>query len=217
MSQAPAKPAVVDDADDDLVEIDLKDPRLAALLAWLWPGSGHLYQGRYAKGVIFMVSILSLFFFGLGISGGHAVYASFSSDDFRYSYLCQFPVGVPALPALLQNALVGKGLDPLLGGYMAPPRHVVGPEDPRPDDLSAWHKEYHNFLELGIAYTMIAGMLNVLAIFDAFAGPAFVVEESAAADNTPDDTAATDAGDAPADQAAADADAKADAPASGAG
>lgn len=173
MATDPSQPV----SDDDLVEIDLKDPRLAALLAWLWPGAGHLYQGRTAKGILFMVSILSLFFFGLGISGGHAVYASFASEDFRFSYLCQLPVGVPAFPALVQDALVSKGMTPLLGGYMAPPTERVRPEEA--DQLADWQEEYGLFMDLGITYTMIAGMLNIFAIFDAFAGPAYVVDEPA--------------------------------------
>ena len=50
---------------------------------------------------------------------------------------------------------------------MAPPR------DPRPgaDEQAEWHKRYHSFFELGTLYTMVAGLLNVLAIYDAYAGP----------------------------------------------
>ena len=47
------------------LEIDLKDPRLAAFLAWLVPGLGHFYQGRTAKGVLFFVCILGTFLYGL--------------------------------------------------------------------------------------------------------------------------------------------------------
>ena len=31
-------------ADAEPIEIELKDPSLAALLAWLWPGAGHIYH-----------------------------------------------------------------------------------------------------------------------------------------------------------------------------
>jgi hypothetical protein len=47
---------------EEILEIDLKNPGWAALLAWLWPGAGHLYQGRTAKGLLFMICILSTFF-----------------------------------------------------------------------------------------------------------------------------------------------------------
>ena len=33
------------------IEVDLRNPVAAAVWAWLWPGAGHLYQRRYAKGV----------------------------------------------------------------------------------------------------------------------------------------------------------------------
>ena len=49
----------------DLPAIDLKDPALAALLAWLIPGLGHWYQGRRAKAVLFFVCIMGLFAYRL--------------------------------------------------------------------------------------------------------------------------------------------------------
>ena len=58
------------DASRDEIEINLKDPVLAGFWAWLWPGAGHLYQGRYAKGALFMICILGTFFSGLFILVG---------------------------------------------------------------------------------------------------------------------------------------------------
>ena len=50
---------------DDSVEIDLRNPLRAAFWALLWPGSGHIYQRRYAKGILFMACILTdMDFFG---------------------------------------------------------------------------------------------------------------------------------------------------------
>ena len=46
------------------------------------------------------------------------------------------------------------------------------PTDSR--ELDQWYKELHRYLELGIVYTMIAGLLNVLAIYDAWGGPVFL-------------------------------------------
>ena len=40
---------------DQPIEIDLKEPWIAALLAWLMPGMGHVYQGRTGKGILFFV------------------------------------------------------------------------------------------------------------------------------------------------------------------
>lgn len=150
------------------LEIDLRRPALAAFWAWFWPGAGHLYQRRYAKAVLFMVCILSTYSYGLMMAGGRVVYASWTGTERRWQYLCQLGVGLPALPALVQARRAAQGEEPLLGGLMAPPR-----TDPSTgaDQLSQWHLEYKLYFDLGTLYTMIAGLLNVLAIYDAYAGP----------------------------------------------
>ena len=160
------------------LEIKLRNPPLAAFWAWLLPGAGHLYQRRYAKGILFMVCILGTYFFGLALGGGRVVYASFRPPDMRYPYLCQVGVGLPALPALVQRQRVMNRMppqEPLWGGLMAPPQQPVREQDR--DQLADWHKELKVYFELGTLYTMIAGLLNVLAIYDAFAGPVFVLPE----------------------------------------
>lgn len=158
------------------VDVELKNNKLAALLAWLWPGAGHLYQGRYGKGVLFMVCILGTFFFGLTLGGGRVVYASFTKSDMRYSYIWQFGVGLPALPAVIQSQrVIVENEPPLLKGFMAPPRQPV--REQHADELASWHKQLHGYFELGTLYTMIAGLLNILVIYDAFAGPVFPVPE----------------------------------------
>jgi hypothetical protein len=136
---------------------------VAAILGWLVPGLGHIYQGRTRKGPLFMISILSTFFYGLFISDGRAVYASWIEGDKRLPYLCQVCVGLPALPAIVQTYLVRNGKQPLLGGVMAPPVDM--------GQLNEWYKTLHRYFELGTVYTMIAGLLNVLAIYDAWGGP----------------------------------------------
>ena len=158
------------------VEVDLKNPWLAGLWAWLWPGAGHLYQGRYAKGILFMVCILLTYFWGLAMGNGHVVYASFKKPDIRYPYLCQVGVGLPALPALVQRYRQNEGKEPLWGGIMAPPQQPVREQEY--DELASWHSETGFYFELGTLYTMIAGLLNILAIYDAHSGPAFTPPES---------------------------------------
>jgi hypothetical protein len=186
---APEKPAEV-----AAVEIDLRNTSLAALLAWLWPGAGHLYQGRYAKGVLFMVCILGTFFFGLALGEGKVVYAGDSGRQVassgwrrmiqRWPYLLQLGVGLPATPAILQTAIVRRGGKPILGGLMAPPRDG--------DELAAWNKQLNQRFDLGMLYTMVAGLLNVLAIYDAYAGP--VAAETSDEKRPPPDKAAETSG-----------------------
>ncbi len=210
----------------DAPSIELRDPIFAAFLAWLIPGAGHFYQGRWGKGGLFMVCILGTFFVGLWMGQGRVVYASWRANDQRYAYICQVCVGLPALPAVVQSMLVNSNPPkaPFFDGVMAPPllygqqvprgwaerqvaRHNFDPEDfpdlqrqePRNyvtylrsdvaqeespklratpssrdpyNQLSDWNLRMGPFFELGTVYTLIAGLLNVLAIFDALAGPA---------------------------------------------
>ena len=155
------------------IKIELKDPPVAAVLAWLWPGAGHFYQGRHGKGLVFMICILGIFVFGMAIGGGRVVYASFIKADRRLPYLCQLGVGLPALPALVQAVRVHllHRPEPLLNGFMAPPHDFRADGL---DELASWHQKYAFRFELGTLFTMVAGLLNILAVYDAGCGPVFV-------------------------------------------
>jgi hypothetical protein len=171
--------------------IELRDPALAAFLAWLVPGLGHWYQGRRAKAALYFICIMGLFAYGVYLSSsaekcltgngtigcGRAVYFSWRSGDLRLAYLCQVGVGLPALPALVQANRMANHRKVWWGGFMAPPRLPTSwgneQEDPNfdqptPNDL---HRQLHRYLELAGFFTMVAGLLNVLAIYDACAGP----------------------------------------------
>ncbi len=184
---------------DDGTIIDLRNRWLAALLAWCVPGLGHFYQGRTHKGGLFLGAILGMFLAGLWLGGGKVVYAAWRPEP-RWAYLCQAGAGLVAMPALFQaRNIAGPAKQPLLAStFMAPPLHpgqvvsrayadrVVG-SDPdidaeafldRPplrqfqgDQLSFWQRRLGRWFEYGTLYTMLAGMLNMLAIYDAFAGP----------------------------------------------
>jgi hypothetical protein len=188
---------LTDASDDSIVEIDLKDPRLAAFLAWLIPGAGHIYQGRTGKGVLFFVCIVGTFLYGLYIGNGRVVYASTAnvfSRPFldRWQYICQVGVGLPALPALVQRERMREHKAPLFGdNFMRPPYDFPPPEqaggfksvdqtDPshtveHPDELSKWNYEYGEYFDIGTVFTVIAGLLNVLVIFDAYGGPLVIL------------------------------------------
>jgi len=204
--------------------VNLRNPYKAAFLAWLWPGAGHFYQRRYAKGFLFMICILSTYFFGLGLGHGRTVYASFKKGDFRWQYICQLGVGGPSLLALVQSMKTAHGGDPffvlaerypanygnpknprfptatekekinlrfrkitpennkfnyrgktLKDGLMAPPAGPILMNDP--DVLGRWNFEYKHAYEMGVLFTVVAGLLNILAIYDAFVGPAIITPE----------------------------------------
>lgn len=159
------------------IEIDLRQPGVAAFWAWVWPGAGHLYQRRYAKGLLFMIAILSTWFFGLFLGEGRVVYASFKQPMPRWHYICQLGVGLPALPAIVQNRRVSGSppKEPLFGGWMAPPQPPVVLD--MEDELGYWHKTLNYRFEMGTLYTMVAGLLNILAIYDAYAGPLIIAHD----------------------------------------
>jgi len=146
--------------------VDLRNPLLAAALALLWPGLGHLYQRRTGKGLLLMICILGTYFYGWILAGGTVTYAAWNPRSIRqYGYLCQFWVGLPAWPALIQ----ATSRAPLGKDFMVPPQ--IRTFDEGDNDLAIWYRKYSGRYEMGAVLTMIAGLLNVLAIFDAAAGP----------------------------------------------
>ena len=161
------------------LEVNLKDPRLAAFLAWLVPGLGHLYQGRTGKGLLFFVCIVGTFVYGLYIGDGRVVYASVPSPLTRWQYFCQVGVGLPALPALVERERFKQGKQPLVADVMRPPdmQHRYTSKDDAgnlvtsPNELAQWHHDLADRFEMGTVFTVIAGLLNVLVIYDAYGGP----------------------------------------------
>ncbi len=151
--------------------IALKDPIVAAVLAWLIPGLGHIYQGRTAKGVLFFVCLMGTFVYGCYLGGSRetgwarVVYASWTDEDTRLPFLCQAGIGLPAMPALVQSHRLRSNQPPLWNGFMAPPSAQW-----TLDEISF---KLRGYFELGTVYTMVAGLLNILAIYDAWGGPVF--------------------------------------------
>lgn len=143
--------------------LDLRNRPLAAFLAWFIPGAGHAYQRRYLKSAIFSVSVFLCFFIGMVVSGYKCVYASWNQMETRWHYGLQVGVGLPALPAAYQAWVRRPGDEPALGGFMAAPRSER--------EWDEWHKSRGAGFDMGTLYTMVAGLLNLLAAFDAFAGP----------------------------------------------
>ncbi|MBS0210509.1 MAG: hypothetical protein JSS27_16315 [Planctomycetes bacterium] len=178
--------------------IDLKNRAWAAFLAWLIPGLGHWYQGRRAKAVLYFLCISTTFIWGMYLGGGRVVYAQWTPHDQRWQFFCQAGVGLPAIPAVLQsrrfsatNAYWTNQVDAfkspskgqeakanlprarLTDWFMAPPLAWSQDLQNVPDELDDLHKRLHRYFDLGTLFTMVAGLLNILVIYDAFAGPAW--------------------------------------------
>ncbi len=165
-------------------QIKLKDRVLAGILAWLVPGLGHLYQGRWAKGVLYLVCILGTFVWGLYLSSSaatgpaRAVYLSFRTNDWRLYYFGQIGIGLPALPAVVQAVRVSDDKEPLWNGFMAPPRlDADGVNTPAHCTLADVTGRLNRYFEFATVYTMIAGLLNILAVYDACCGPVVSVPQ----------------------------------------
>ena len=171
--------------EDSAISIDLKNRWLAAFLAWLVPGLGHFYQGRIGKGVLYSVGILSIYFIGCWMSSdpqlgsARAVYVPQTLGESRLMSYCQTLVGLPSFPAWYQSSRVQAGNPPILNGLMSPPQadpdqrieqHVAMALAEQPS-LSRCYFVLRGRFEIALMYTLVAALLNVLAIWDAFSGP----------------------------------------------
>ena len=160
--------------------IDLKSPARAAFLAWLVPGLGHYYQGRKGKAALYAACILGLYLVGFFLGQGKVVYWGWINpmrhpEEFRPSSIGQLGVGLPAILALIQGTLRHYEMTPLFGGFLAESNMKI---------LNGLHPGLGKLLEVGTLYTVMAGLLNVLAIYDAYAGPALDDDEPATAATT---------------------------------
>ena len=143
-------------------ELNLRNRHLAAFLAWLIPGAGHYYQRRYFKSAVFSACILSSFLIGMLVAGNRCVYASWNETEKRWQYALQAGIGLPAMPAAFQAWRQRNGHKPW-GTFMVAPKNT--------GELDDWNKETASGFDMGTLYTMVAGLLNVLVVFDAYAGP----------------------------------------------
>jgi hypothetical protein len=115
------------------------------------------------KSIIFSVSIFFCFITGMFFSGGRCVYASWDQTEKRWQYFLQAGVGIPALPAAYQWWKKKPGVETVFGDWMVAPERISVLDD--------WHKDTASGFDMGTLYTMIAGLLNILVVYDAFAGP----------------------------------------------
>jgi hypothetical protein len=164
---------------------------MGALLSYLVPGLGQIYQGRVGKGVLFFVCLYGMFFYGMYLGRWSNVYlvdettptlpnieiagqqlpGTLAAIGHRPQFAGQFWIGMAAWPAIWQYAHYdrNKQTGPMLGNYQRMPPDERFLNDLQRNSDKRW--------DLAWVYTVIAGVLNILVIYDAFAGPAFVVGE----------------------------------------
>ncbi len=185
---------------------------VAALLTYLVPGLGQVKQGRIGKGLLFFVCLYGLFFYGITLGKNKNVWLANAKNlptttlplinqplsgvlkdlSYRKEFLAQFWMGVAAWPAIAQYhhcpELERPGSDedklwaakphPLFGTWMQPHSEAALNVAINREDTS-W--------DLGWVLTVIAGVLNILVIYDALAGP--LVKDDMNPDGTPKEPA----------------------------
>lgn len=115
--------------------VDLIRRVLACGLAWAVPGAGHLYLGRWQKGIVFLVTIPAMFGLGLLLHGRLFPF-DWTQPLVLLAALADLGIGV--LYLLARAAGVGAGL-------------VTAPT-----------------YEYGNTFLIVAGLLNVLVVLDAW-------------------------------------------------
>ncbi|HJZ59176.1 MAG TPA: DUF6677 family protein [Gemmataceae bacterium] len=173
----------------------LFDP-LAAVLSYLIPGLGQVYQGRTGKGVLFFVGLYGLFFYGMAMGQwsnvwlpdvsdnkafppvallGQELPGPFKAISYRPQFLGQFWIGVAAWPAVIQymNYDPNQETGPVFGSFQRTPPEGSPNDPPDKKTLNKLQRDGDKRWDLGWVYTVIAGVLNLLVIYDALAGPMF--------------------------------------------
>ena len=116
----------------------MDNPFIIGIIAWIFPGAGHLVHGRIVRGVLISAVIWIMFVIAI-ISGG-AHYPGFEFKDGQLLYL------------LNVFAKLGNGLGALVSMIMA------GTPSPQVAALATF--------EYGGRFLEVAGLLNYLAIMD---------------------------------------------------
>ncbi len=127
----------------------------AAILAWLWPGLGHIHLGDRKRGFLVMFGVLFLFLSGVLIGGLDVV----DRKDDRLWFLAQVLCGPVAIVADYANQSV---LKPMPGGW------VDRYEEGDPQVARRLHrKSLGHVNEMGTLYCALAGLMNLVVILDA--------------------------------------------------
>jgi hypothetical protein len=157
----------------------------AGLLSYLVPGLGQISQGRIGKGVLFMVILLGMFFLGQAMGNWRNVFMPppegndpnpvrkpLASIYNRWHFAGQFWIGVAAWPAIWQfydMPMPNQEQHPFWHNFQRAPKSW-----PEEQELNTFYTNSDKSPDLGWVYTVVAGMLNILVIYDAVMGPALI-------------------------------------------
>jgi hypothetical protein len=171
-------------------------PALVALAGWIIPGSGYLLLHQWARGLTIGITILALFFFGLLIGGvrcldvpgydAHGkkefIWLEVSSDRTVARQGTSVPEPEDRERFTVEDvkwALTARPIDEIRAKPWSIAQIMFGPLDllcdwwsikVSPTDVasaaSAGVRSHSRVNELGVLYTAVAGMLNLLAMID---------------------------------------------------
>ena len=135
--------------------------------ALIIPGLGHVLLGQVRRGILVGFGVLGLFFAGLFVGGIDAV----DSKEDALWFIAQAPTGVVAFGANYIHQNTFKGVDPT---SRAAPRRMPNPGESInnrgvivPGGKPPAQRSLARVHEMGILFTAVAGLLNVLAAIDA--------------------------------------------------
>ena len=115
--------------------VKVKVPIAPILAAWLIPGGGHLWQRRWGRGALLLVSISAMFLLGVSM-GGRLFQLTPSNIVETLGFLSDFCSGL----LFMTTKFFGYG-----------PPEVASP-----------------IADYGTKFLLVAGLLNVLCILDAY-------------------------------------------------
>ncbi|MDB5322530.1 MAG: hypothetical protein JWN40_4161 [Phycisphaerales bacterium] len=149
----------------------LPPPPLVALASWLIPGAGYWLIGQRVRGLVIGVTILLLFAVGLLIGGIRVVDSPLmESVEQRTERLNEEAIALrnnssyrpPTLPvrALQKPWFIGQ----VLAGPVSLVTNYIGVTWGGDRGVPFSHARVN---EIGVLYTAVAGMLNLMAIIDA--------------------------------------------------
>lgn len=143
-------------------------PAVAGLLAWLIPGAGHVYIGRWGRGVVLFVAIHAMFWSGVLLGGVLAV------DRVQQPWWCyaQFGAGASGVMSYQRQARAYGRIADEARQIMNAPGTIHGQAGSATPAVIAREQARANLglnTENYLAYmlTGVAGLLNVMCVFDA--------------------------------------------------
>jgi len=143
-------------------------PFVAGILAWAIPGAGHVYLGRTVRGVILCLAVNGLFWAGVAFGGVYTV----DRQRERWWYMAQMLTGASGAASWFRqkstDLAVLKKAEKLRDDAEAEGRSISAQQAYTEVLVKNGLALTYPADVVSRAYTGIAGMLNLMCIFDAF-------------------------------------------------